>query len=143
MTRIPMLLAASAVAALAAALSLSGDASPTGEWKLRVAWPDRPAEVTLEVRGEGPGLEARWIGPRGTLEAQEVRFDEPELTFTLQVSVSTDGGASQPTTLAFRGAIEGDRLHGDLRLPDRDPIAVEGVRGAEVEERPQPEGDPH
>lgn len=118
------------VAVLLASLGVAaqGDADIVGTWNLTVAWPQSPSAVELLVEKRDEGLFARWSGPRGTLDADGVAFQDGELRFVLEVTSTTDGSTFKTVRLPFRARLEGDRLEGTLRSPNGGELAVEGSR---------------
>ena len=120
--------AGAVLVAVAIPIVVAAAASPIGTWDLTVEWPPGPAEVRLEIRDGGSGLEVEWSGVQGRLEGKSVSYSEGELSFALEVTTTTDGSTFDTTTLPFKGRIDGDGIEGSLRSPNGGSLAVSGSR---------------
>jgi hypothetical protein len=104
--------------------------SVEGRWAMHVAWPNRPAEVTLTVSNAQGELVVLWEGLQGVLEGHEAAYADGVLSFSLRVEEQGD----RAIELRFEGHVDGDHMEGKLVLPRGREIPARGERlpGREV-----------
>ena len=106
--------------ALSASVAFGGD--PSGSWKMTAEGPDgNTYHFNLVIKGEsGKWTGSVGSGEVGTIDLQDVAFQDDRLTFKLNYA--------EVGVITFALQLEGDTLKGTFLTPDAETGTVSGTR---------------
>jgi len=84
-----------------------------GHWELSFETPRGARTMTLVFEVDGDELKGTAETQRGTIQLQEVRFEDNQVVFSMPFGRRGGRGF----TMQFVGTVEGDAMEGRLRTP--------------------------
>lgn len=96
--------------------------SAAGTWKIEIATPMGTQRFTLDLEQSGSDVTGTATNNNGTYSADDGKFDDPRLTFSIDVT------APFPLTVRFDLRIDDDAISGESKTGPFPPSPVTGRR---------------
>lgn len=80
-----------------------------GKWEIVVNSPMGAQKVTLDLKADGTSLTGTQVAPQGSMAIANGKVDGNSLSWSTAIT------SPMPMTLEFSGAVEGDKISGQMK----------------------------